>query len=66
MEVDHTKEVETKSGAIHIAVLDNCSFYQPRPGSLVAVKMCAYCKYSVFLVNQRQGVCKYHQESKKG
>lgn len=64
MEIDHTKAVEKRIEAIIIKALDSCAFYEPKAGSLVAVKLCAYCKFGEFKDNHQSGLCKYRLECK--
>lgn len=64
MEVDHTNSVEKNIETIIVKVLDSCAFYAPKDGSLVAVKLCAFCKFSDFEKNQHTGTCHYHFDSK--
>ena len=59
MKVDHTKAVEKRIEAIPITILDGCSFYEPKDHSLLAVKLCAFCKFGVFSDQQRSGFCQY-------
>lgn len=63
MQRDHTKEVEKRVEAIRVTALDGCSFYSPKDGSYTAVKLCAYCKYSKFAENDKNGFCKYRLEN---
>lgn len=64
MESDHTSAVEKRIEAIIIHALDKCSFYEPKEGSLIAVSMCAFCKFSDFKNNEKSGLCKYRLESR--
>lgn len=59
MQKDHTNEVEKRVEAIRVTALDCCSFYSPKDGSLIAVKLCSHCKYGKFTENDKNGFCKY-------
>lgn len=59
MKVDHTKAVEKSVEAIPITILDGCSFYEPKEHSLLAVKLCAFCKFGAFADQHRNGYCQY-------
>lgn len=63
MQKDHTSEVEKRIEAIRIFSRDNCSFFAPKDDSYVAVKLCAYCKYGRFAINENNGLCKYRWEN---
>lgn len=63
MQKDRTNEVEKRIEAIRIFARDSCSFYAPKEDSFVAVKLCAYCKYGKFAINEISGLCKYRWES---
>lgn len=63
MHTDRTSEVEKRVEAIRIFARDSCSFYAPKEDSYVAVKLCAYCKYGKFAINENNGLCKYRWEN---
>ncbi len=63
MQEDRTSEVEKRVEAIRIFSRDSCSFYAPKENSLIAVKLCAYCKYGKFAENENNGLCKYRLEN---
>lgn len=65
MKIDHTKDLEKRVEAIHIDLLDSCSFYEPKEGSLLAVNLCAYCKFGDFEEKNKNGFCKYRLETKR-
>ena len=63
MHTDRTSEVEKRVEAIRIFARDSCSFYAPKEDSYVSVKLCAYCKYGKFAINENNGLCKYRLEN---
>lgn len=65
MKVDHTDALEKRIQAVAIHFLDSCSFYKPKDGSLLAVKMCAYCKFSDFSKDKKHGFCHFRIEKDK-
>ena len=65
MRIDHTDEVERATKEISVTILDGCLFYAPKEGSILPVTLCAFCKYSEFVGNNRNGFCKYRIEKKQ-
>lgn len=65
MQVYNTKSVSRKDEATPITILDVCDHYKPKPGSLLVVKMCAFCQYGQFEVQNRYGLCQYPREAKE-
>ncbi|MDP2425546.1 MAG: hypothetical protein U1C51_05150 [Candidatus Izemoplasmatales bacterium] len=65
MKVDHTNEVEKRVEAIPVSILDGCSFYAQRDGSLLAVHLCVYCKFSEFVGNNKNGFCTYRLDNNR-
>ena len=65
MKTDHTKAVEKRIEAISVTLLDGCSFFTPREGSLISVNFCAYCRFSKFDEKGKNGFCNYYLENNR-
>lgn len=65
MQVDNTKSVSKKDEATPITILDGCDHYKPKPGSLLVVKMCAFCQFGQFEAQNRYGLCQYPRGAKE-
>ncbi len=63
--MDHTKDVERRVEAIPISFLDSCSFYEPKEGSFLVVRLCAYCKFGDFEEKSKNGFCKYRLDTNR-
>lgn len=66
MKTDHTKAVEKRLETIEVNLLDGCSFYAPKEGSLIVVNFCAYCRFSEFNEKSKNGYCNYYLENNRG
>lgn len=66
-QTNHTREVEERISAIRICPCDGCSFFVRRESSLVGLRQCFYCEYSVFGKDSsdihQDGLCNYKLRS---
>lgn len=65
MRVDYTQAVEQKDEDFQITILDGCDFFKPKTGSLLVVKLCAFCQYGQFKAQDRNGLCQYPKGSEE-
>lgn len=65
MHVDYTKAVSEEEETIQVTILDGCNFYKPKTGSLLVVKLCAFCQYGQFKAQERNGLCHYPKGSEE-